>query len=37
MKDCAIRSARSDDAEAIADVHLDSRRGNALVAGASFT
>lgn len=26
MKDCAIRSARSDDAEAIADVHLDSRR-----------
>jgi len=26
MKDCAIRSARSDDAEAIADVHHDSRR-----------
>src|SRR5215470_4433117 len=26
MKDCEIRSARSDDAEAIADVHLDSRR-----------
>jgi ribosomal protein S18 acetylase RimI-like enzyme len=26
MKDCAIRSARSDDAEAIADVHLNSRR-----------
>ena len=26
MKDCTIRSARSDDAEAIADVLLDSRR-----------
>jgi ribosomal protein S18 acetylase RimI-like enzyme len=26
MKDCTIRSARSDDAEAIADVHHDSRR-----------
>ena len=26
MKDCEIRSARSDDAEAIANVHLDSRR-----------
>jgi ribosomal protein S18 acetylase RimI-like enzyme len=26
MKDCEIRSARSDDVEAIADVHLDSRR-----------
>src|SRR5215472_15779831 len=26
MKDCVIRSARSDDAEAIADVHHDSRR-----------
>ena len=26
MKDCVIRSARSDDAEVIADVHHDSRR-----------
>jgi ribosomal protein S18 acetylase RimI-like enzyme len=26
MKDCAIRSTRPDDAEAIADVHLDARR-----------